>query len=413
MRNLFPHRLLSQQLFCRRCRGVTTHGLFAKEPYSTYGGLDSHIPLLCCCDECTTTFIAFSHEFAIGHRGEGTAYTKIYGLNRIQPGNWLYFKGTVKPGIVKSYFQTGDKEVFQISYDGNAPEQVERPKSVISNETAPEGYRLVPAQTPHVLIGDHVYHTLRDQFGVAVGLVSDAGKDKLAVLLDDNSLLFITIPMAVQNLPNDKLSDLVKSKLQQLFPDESRRVAVTVGQGIVYMDGIVRSLAIKRAICACIGNMFHVRGCVDFLRVQMETYISDERLQEMILKMLEGSGVRIFNYMVEVKDSRAQVRLCCLEGNYPKDLETRIANVPGLQDLSLSIAAIPETSMQNMEVCKSIELNFNVSSRLAGTSIRISYFENKYLLEGRVCNAFQKQWAFFNAVKMVKTASIENRLRIS
>ncbi len=412
MRSQFPHRLHSQQLFCRRCRRVTTHGLFAKEPYSTYGGLDAHIPLLCSCDECETTFVAFSHEFSLGRRNVGTEYAKIYGYNRVSPGNWLYFKGAVKPGVVMSCFQTGDKDVFQVSYDGNAPEQIECSKVVISNENAPEGYRLVPAQTAHVLIGDHVYHTLRDQFGVAVGLVSDAGKDKLAILLDDKSLLFITIPQSMQNIPNEKLSEVVRSKLFQLFPEDSRRVSVTVGQGIVYLDGIVRSLVVKRALCACVNNMPRVRGCVDFMRVQMETYISDERIREAILRMLESLTVRVFDYSVEVENSKAKVRLCCTEENYPKDLENRIANMTGLQDLSLVIETVPESSLQNVNICKDIELVFNVSSRLSGAHIRVSYYNNKYLLEGHVANSFQKQWAFLNAVKTVKTASIENRLRI-
>ncbi|MCQ2055459.1 MAG: BON domain-containing protein [Fibrobacter sp.] len=387
--------------------------MFAREPYSTYGGLDAHIPLLCSCDDCATTFVAFSHEFSVGRRNVGTDYTKIYGYNRVAPGNWLYFKGKMKPGVVKSCFQTGDKEVFQISYDGCAPEQVECPKVMISNESAPEGYRLVPAQTAHVLIGDHVYHTLRDQFGVAVGLVSDAGKDKLAVLLEDGSLLFITVPVSMQNTPNDKLSEIVRTKLLQLFSEDARRITVTVGQGIVYLDGIVRSLVIKRALCACVNGIQRVRGCVDFLRVQMETYISDDRLQETILRLLEQPGIRVFNYTVEVQNSRAHVKCSCAERYYPKDLETRISNISGLQDLSLSVESIPENAIQNAMMCRGVESDFEASSRMAGSVIRVNFYNNKYLVEGRVSNSFQRQWAFFHAVKSLKTASIENRLRIS
>jgi len=412
MRSQFPHRLYTQRLFCRRCRRVTRHGLFAKEPYSTYGGMTPHIPLLCSCDECGTTFVAFSQEFAIGVGGKGSDYTKIYGKNRIVPGNWLYFKNSVKPGIVKSHFQTEDKEVFLISYDGGAPEKVECPKIPILNEDSPEGYRLVPAQTAQVLIGDSVCHAIRDQFGLAVGLVSDGGKDKLAILLDDNSLLFITIPQSKQNVPNAMLTEYVRQKLAQLFPDDFRRVQVTVGQGIVYLDGIVRSLAVKRALCACVNNMPRVRGCVDFMRVQMETYISDERLEGSIWRLLDTPAFKIFDYTAEVKESRATVTLSCFDFNFPKDLENRIADLPGLQDLSLTINPIPEKNPDIQVTCRVIEGELAQNSRLAGSIIRLTYFNNKYVMEGRVSNAFQKQWALINAVKMVRTASIENRLRV-
>lgn len=412
MRKQFPHRLYTQKLFCRNCRAVTKHGLYAKEPYSTYGGMAPHIPLLCRCDECDTTFVAFSHEFTIGRGSKGTEYTKIHGKNRIIPGNWLYFKNKVKPGIVKSCFQSEDKEVFLVSYDGAPPEKIECPKVVIQNEEAPEGYRLVPAQTAHVLIGDHVYHAIRNQFGIAVGLVSDAGKDKLAVLLDDNSLLFITIPQSMQNVPNATLSEYVRQKLLLLFPEDAPRVLVTVGQGIVYLDGIVRSLAVKRALSACVNNMPKVRGCVDFLRVQMETYISDERLEGSIWRLLDMPAFKIFDYRAEVKDSKANVTLSCFESNFPKDLEKRIADLPGLQDLSLSITRFPESSSDSQVMCRVIEKELAENTRLSGAVIRLNYFNNKYVMEGRVSNSFQKQWALINAVKMMRTPSIDNRLRV-
>lgn len=413
MRNFFPNRLYSQALFCRRCRKVTNHGLFAKEPYSTYGGLSPHIPLLCICDECDTAFVAFSHEFSIGRDAANSEYTKIYGYNRIAPGNWLYFKGDTKPGIVKSYFQTNDKEAIVVGYEDGTSKKVEMPKRTVANEVAPEGYRLIPAQSPHVLIGDHVYHAIRNQFGVAVGLVSDAGKDKLAILLDDNSLLFITIPQTVQNIPNEKLAELVRNRLSQLFVEDAKRISVTVGQGIIYLDGIVRNLATKRALCACINNMSRVRGCVDFMRVQMETYISDERLEMSILKLIEQPNVKVFDYSVSVKNSRATVEFSCIDEQFPKDLENKILNLAGLQELAYLAHPVPKSSMEHYAICDTIQQELDGNSHLNGSFIRVSFVNNKYLLEGRVSSALQRQWAFISTVKIIKIPTIENRLRIS
>lgn len=387
--------------------------MYAKEPYSTYGGLSPHIPLLCICDECETTFVAFSHEFSIGRNAAGSQYAKIYGYNRIAPGNWLYFKGDAKPGIVKSYFQTNDKEVIVVNYEDGSSKKIEVPKRPVDREVSPDGYRLIPAQSPHVLIGDHVYHAIRNQFGVAVGLVSDAGKDKLAILLDDNSLLFITIPQTVQNIPNDKLAEFVRSRLQQLFVEDSRRVSVTVGQGIVYLDGIVKNLATKRALCACINNMARVRGCVDFMRVQMETYISDDLLEMSILKLIEQPQVKVFDYTVTVKNSRATVEFSCIDEFFPKDLEGKILNLTGLQELAYLAHPVPKSSIEHYAICDSIQQELSNSSHLNGAFIRVSFVNNKYLLEGRVATALQRQWAFISTVKIIKIPTVENRLRIS
>ncbi|MBR4007189.1 hypothetical protein [Fibrobacter sp.] len=76
------------------------------------------IPLLCVCEHCQSAFVAFSNEFAFSHPADAGDYTKVYGNSRIAAGNWLYFRGAPKPGIVKSIFQTADKEVVVMNYDG-------------------------------------------------------------------------------------------------------------------------------------------------------------------------------------------------------------------------------------------------------------------------------------------------------
>ena len=104
--------------------------------------------------------------------------------------------------------------------------------------------------------------------------------------------------------------------------------------------------------------------------------------------------------------------LSCFESNFPKDLEKRIADLPGLQDLSLSITRLPENTSDSQVMCRVIEKELGENSRLAGAIIRLNYFNNKYVMEGRVSNSFQKQWALINAVKMMRTAAIDNRLRV-
>lgn len=412
MRKQFPYKLLTQKMFCCRCQRVTEHGIFAREPYSTHGGMEPKIPLLCSCEACQNVIICFSNEFSFGTSVEHADYTKIYGHNRIQPGNWLFFKGGVKPGLVKSCFQTHDKEIYVLTYGGAKDEKVECPKCHVESEVAPGGYRLLPAQSALTLIGDHVYHAIRDMFGVAVGYVNDGEKDKLAVQMEDKSLLFITLPQAIQNLPNAKLSDMTRNKLMQFFPEDSRRVSVTVGQGIVYLDGLVKNLSVKRAIRACVNGMQRVRGCVDFMKISAESYTSDEQIEKAILSLLETPGLKIFNYKVQVEQGRVQVSLDCIREYFPKEIENKIAEFPGVQDLNVKINSIPMDEMENTKVCKELEYELSMNTRLGDSLIRVNYVDEKYLLEGKVHSMIQKQLAMFCVARRVLSTSIENRLRI-
>ena len=374
--------------------------------------MTSHVPLLCVCPKCESAFIAFSNEFAFSHPDDVGDYTRVYGNSRIAAGNWLYFRGSVKPGMVKSYFQTNDKEIIVISYDGGPDKKIELDRLPYIDERSAEGYRLLPAQSAQTLLGDCVYHAIRDQFGVAVGFVKDGDKDKLAVLLEDASVLFITLPQTAQNIPNDKLSEVVQNKLQQLFVEDAGRISVTVGQGIVYLNGLVRNYSIKRSLRACVNSMPRIRGCVDFTKIIPEPGITDSLIENRVYALLESFGRNVFDYRVKVCEGRVSVSVCCFDDSAPRDLESRIAEIPGVLDLTYSMVTMSEKDMENREECLEMELSYSMNSRFQGAKIKVSYVGNKYLLEGRVHSAWQKQMAFVNAVKMSLSTSVENRLRV-
>lgn len=411
MRSQFPHRLYSQRLFCRRCQKVTEHGIFAREAYSTFGGMDPHIPLLCSCDACGTIFVAFSNEFVFCNREfVNTDYAKIYGYNRIVAGNWIYFKGSPKPGVVKSVFQSPDKQIIVVNYDGGPDQRIERPKIDIEYEESPEGYRLLPIQSAQTLLGDCIYHAIRDQFGIAVGLVNDGEKDKLVVLLKDKTLVFITLPPLSQNLPNDKLCSIVQNKLAQVFPEHCTRVSVEAGQGIVYLNGLVKNLSIQRAIVKCVNAIPKVRGCVDFTRVETSSFTTDAVIEKTVYEQIESSVTRLFDYRVNVSDGKVQIEASCYENERPKDLENRLAEIPGVRDLICLVSEIYEPI--NVELCKKVESEISASTFLRGANIRVSCNNRRFLLEGSVQSILQKELAFATVLKNVKTTSIENRLRI-
>lgn len=413
MRELFPYNLRTMRLFCRSCQKVTDHDILARDNYTTYGGLDSHIPLLCSCQKCQTLFVAFSHEFAFcKSEQDHQDYTKIYGSNRVSPGSWLYFKGTPKPGIVKSFFQGPEKEMIVISYDGGPDQKVECPKVVVDEEEAPEGYRLLPAQSAAALFGDFVYHTIRDQFGVVVGLVNDGEKDKLVVLLKDNTLVFITLPSNAQNMPNDRLDSIVRSKLLQVFPGECKRITIDVAQGTVFLNGYVRNLSIKRAVEACVNGLPHVRGCVDFMRIQDGTYVADGQVEKNVLALVESPVYRIFDYEVKVISGKVSITGSSKEGFALQEFENKIAEIQGVTDLNCSIKLLPAEEVEYEKLCKEIETDLALNTVLQGTFVRVSFVRKKFLLEGFVHSAIQKRIAFMAVVKKVKSPLIDNRLKL-
>ena len=385
--------------------------MYAREVYSTFGGMDPHIPLLCCCDICKTIFVAFSHEFVFCRRDfVNRDYAKIYGFNRIAPGNWIYFNGTPKPGIVKSVFQGPDKEIIIVNYDGGPDQKFELPKVEIEQEESPEGYRLLPVQSMVTLLGDFIYHAIRNQFGSAVGFVSDGEKDKLVVLLKDNTLVFITLPPLAQNLPNDKLCSVVKGKLSQVFPEDCDRILVEAGQGIVFLKGLVKNFSIQQGMTACVNALPRVRGCVNFTKIQVSSLVTDKDIEKSVYELLESPAMHLFDYKVNVSEGKVQVEATCYEGERPKDIEIRLGEIPGVRDLVCLITELSDPI--NVELCKELETDFSTNPLLRGVFIRVSCNNKKFLLEGRVQSAIQKQLALLSLLKKVKTTAVENRLRL-
>lgn len=412
MRAFFPHKLYNQRQFCRRCQQVTDHGIYAREMYTTLGGMEANIPLLCTCSECQTIFVAFSNEFVFCRPEQvNQDYSKVFGVNRIIPGNWLYFKGSQKPCVVKSVFHAPDKDVVNVVYDNGPVQTVECPKVEIQQEESPGGYRLLPAQSAHTLIGDHIYHTIRDQFGVAVGLVWDGEKDKLAVLLKDGILVLITLPDAVQNMPNDKMLEMVRGKLAQVFPQDVGNITLDSSRGIVFLNGFTKNLSIKRAMVACINSLPKVRGCVDFVKIQPEDYATDAQIERFVLTQLEQPSSRLFDYHVTVRAGKVEVDARCAEKYYSKDLENKLAELPGVMDLNCRIERIPDDAMENDLLCKQIEADLALHSMLQDTCIKVSFSQKKFLLEGFVHTTFQKQLASLSVMKRAVTTAVENRLR--
>ena len=411
MRQYFPYRLYSQQLYCRQCRRATLHDVCAMEEYSTYGGMEGGVPLLCVCTNCGTFHVAFSQEFFFC-RKKNTEYAKVYGRNRIYPGDWLYFEGAVRPCIVKSFFQSNDKEIVVFKRNGLPDEKYEGPKKIIEHEESPEGYRLLPVQCPQTLLGDHVYHVLRKQFGIAVGVVKDETRDKLVVLLDDGVTVFISYPQYAENPPNDEVVFVVRKRLEKLSSGLGEDVLVEAGQGIVYLQGFVDSLATKKEMNACINDIAGLRGCVNMVRVRKNSKFSDNDLERSVWNVLDDFSNPIFKYNVKVKSGAAEVTFFYEEDVYPTELKSRIESIPGIVSLNMRGMAILKKNLGKQDVCRKIMDRLSSLRFMNNLFVRVTYVGNRYLVEGRVKNLLQRELALLAVAGLSRSVSVGNRLRI-
>ena len=413
MRQYFPYRLYSQQLYCRQCRQAVRHDICAMEEYSTYGGLDRGIPLLCVCTHCGTIHVAFSQEFAFGRKDEAhSEYAKVYGHNRIFPGDWLYFDGATRPCIVKSFFQSRDREVVVYKRNGMPDEKYEGPKIPISHEVAPEGYRLLPAQCVNTLLGDHVYHVLRKQFGVAVGVVKDDTKDKLVVKMDDGLLVFMSYPRYAENPPNDEVVSVVRKRLEILSSGLSEDITIEAGQGIVYLRGFVNSLATKRAIQTTVGEIMGLRGCVNMVRVRKNSKMTDGDLERRIWDVLDDVAHPIFKYSVKVKSGAAKVTFYYEDEVYPEELKARIESIPGIVSLNMHGTAILKKNLGKQDLCRKIMDKLASYRFLKNSFVHVTYVGKRFLVEGRVRNIIQREFALLAVAGFARSVAVGNRLRI-
>ncbi len=382
------------------------------EEYSTYGGIERGIPLLCVCTHCGTFHVAFSQEFAFCHKDDSQSeYAKVYGHNRIFPGDWLYFDGASRPCVVKSFFQSNDKEVV-VYKNGPADAKYEGPKIQIDHEAAPEGYRLLPVQSVHTLLGDHVYHVIRKQFGVAIGVVKDDTKDKLVVKLDDGLIVFISYPRYAENPANDEVVSVVRKRLEILSNGLSEDITVEAGQGIVYLRGFVNSLATKRAAQSVVNEIAGLRGCVNMVRVRKNSKVSDGDLERQIWDVLDDVAHPIFKYSVKVKSGAAKVTFYYEDEVYPDELKARIESIPGIISLNMHGTAILKKNLGKKDLCRKIMDKLASYRFLKNSFVHVTYVGKRYLVEGRVGNIVQREFALLAVAGFARSVAVGNRLRI-
>ena len=414
MRSLFPYRITEEHLFCRTCRNIKKHGIYAKEAYSTHGGLLPKIPLLCVCDFCKTAYLAFSQEFAFA-KSEEDNYVKIPGMNRLNPGNWVYIKGTSKPGILKRFTNYKDKTSLVLDF-GEAKDtcvEIEN-KEPKEQEISRRGYKLLPVQCGETLIGDFVYHVRRDMFGRAIGFVNDGNIDKLAVQLNDGIILFITLPESYQTLPNARIKETAKNKLQVLEPSVLSQIEMDAKHGVLFVSGQVESLAEKRKIQKLLDQILIVRGVINQIQIVPHIHVTDEILLNHIHEIFEKAKNRdTAYYKIQVENGHATIQLGYYKEQAIHYFENALEKLPGILELSVLPECVPIPTPAEEEKIKEARHNLEALPGLKNCDIQVTGVGKKIILSGFVLSLLQKKIVNFQIIKYPwQISDVENNLRI-
>lgn len=417
MKSKFPFRITEEHLFCRHCCNLQLHGIYAKETYSVRGGLLPKIPLLCICDSCQTYHIAFSQEFAFAVQDSSNQeYAKIPGKNRLAIGNWVYIKGRPRPGIIKRLFSDQqNQKSLSIDYGNNETEQVQLSDTDTSlNETAPKGYRLLPAQSGETLIGDYVYHVIRDAFGKAIGLVHDGETDKLAIQLEDSTILFLTLSPAYQSLPNKRLEETIKYKLKDLPSKITENIVFKAKSGILYLSGTVESLAERRQVLDLLNIITSMRGIFNTLTIKPKENQPDNILEDKLCRIFEDAlHPDLAYYEIKVNNRIAQVRIGYYSEQAVHFFEEQIEQLPGIVELSLLPECVILPSPQEQKKIQELEKGIRAATDTSN-KIYIRLANDKIYVLGRVKTLIQKHKIHFSVTNQAfRFLSIANLLRVT
>ncbi len=418
-RESFPFRITEQNLFCRRCKALCKHGLYTEESYSIQGGMLPRIPILCECDVCKASYIAFSQEFYFVRQETEqnptpNTYVKIPGKNRLFVGNWVYLNNSARPGIIERVISSNDKTELSIKYGNSvAKVNIERNEPT-QNEISPKGYRLLPAQCGETLIGDYVYHVHRQMFGKAVGIVQDGITDKLTIQLENNVILFITLPESYQTLPNPRLLETAKLKLQSLPPAILQNIHIEARHGILFVSGTVSSLAARRKIQEITDRIPSLRGTINRILVTPSISVSDEILSESIHQIFENSENSDWAYYnIRVQQGKATVQIGYYKESAIRYFTRQLEKEQGILELSVLPEYVSEPEPSELKRIQEAEKMISNQSFAKDCKIRITWTEKKIFIFGCVHSLIQKGRVTLLLSKLPwKITSIENKLRI-
>jgi hypothetical protein len=335
---------------------------------------------------------------------------KILGRSRLQVKDYVYVPGQPVTGIVKSRFRSAGQEFFIITQ--STGQEIRIQSSQASNEEAQEAFRLLPFAVGETRIGDSIYHTIREKFGKAVGLVFSR-ESKLVVQLEDETILLLALPASRQIPENRELSNRAHLLLTQTHPEALAGIHLEAGQGILYARGTCASLIDAIALRKTLQSIPSSRGTVDIVSVQPLHPVADDTIIEALQDIAFCSEYPIFGIDVQCKEGMATVNGYCRQATVPAELQERIEAIPGLRGLQLQLLHRPQDAPGDREKALAVGQALRRNATIKDSTIRIYSWNGVIHLEGVVRSTLQRNAAALAAMWAGRNFKIVNHLRIS
>jgi len=408
----FCYAVEDTPLFCKSCQGVFLHSLKACKPLRPGLPAAPQEPILMICHHCRQAQVFVASEFQQFSPAPLEQSTfKIAGHNRLLVGDSVYIPGESYTGTIKSRFRTGTQEVFVITQTNGQEIRWTANTNQPYGENALEHFRLIPTAAAETRIGDSIYHTIRQRFGRAVGLLF--GKEtQLVIQLEDEAILLLSLPETRRIPDNQTLKKVATQTLQESFPDYLECIHLEAGQGILYARGTCHTLPEVMTLQTILGQIPGIRGVVTLLSVQPESSREDSWICEQIHNVLLALSPAPFAIQVDCTQAEATVRGCYRNEQIRLDAQSAIIKIPGLRRLNLELRNRPLDESGDREKSLLVAQALRRNATLKGIHIQIFTWNGVTHLEGLVSSSLQRNAAALAAMWAGRNFRIENLLRI-
>jgi|GEM_PF-2931923 len=411
MLQAFSHSIVDLPLFCRSCQGVFPHTIKSRIVLRPGAPAEPKEPLLVICHRCNLPQIFVADEFSAFSPVPATGMLfKIPGRSRLVVKDYVYIPGQPVTGVVKSRFRTGDQEIFTVVQSTGEELRIQSPRQ-IPNDAPPEGFRLLPYAVGDARIGDEIYHTGRDKFGKAIGLIFGR-ESKLVVQLDDDTLLLLALPPAKQIPDNRELTQVAHELLLTLSPKAVNGIHLEAGLGILYARGTCSTLPYATALRKTLQQVPNSRGAVDIIAIDPTNHVPDELLIQGLYDILLRNEHPIFGIEVICEQGLATVTGYCRNVSSELELSMELEALPGLRGLHLLLQLRPQDAPGDRERALTVGQALRHNATLRDTIIRIYSFDGVIHLEGIVHSTLQRNAAALAAMWAGRNFKIANHLRV-
>lgn len=410
----WTYKLIEKKFYCAECSAISTYSIYSREPFSVHAGVPFGIPLVCRCKLCETFFVAFSQELYFGKPSFNAEYAKLLSQNRIAPNDWVYVDGKTRPGCVAGHYSTRTEEVVELDFGHGEREKFTRPLMTHFNERAPLGFKLLPAQAGVALLGDPIYHVLRQMTGFVVGRVSDHGAEKLVVQLENGKIIFMTLPDEYQLLPDRVLLEHLTECVKTYFSSIVETVKLNVVHSVVYVYGSVPELPLKEEVIREIKKLPDIRGVVDLLSVRIPgDPIPDDELWRAVLRILEDHDSPFFNCEIQVRDGILKLNAYYTSGSDFRTTIARLRHIQGLRDAQFEIEEVgaPPPHMRHVADMLRVKMKLDKKAKM-DQRLRIIPMADGVLVEGSVKSMLQKSLLNIFIARAAKGVRVDTRIRI-